>query len=494
MLDALFSLFDAWNAFFWGYIAFVLIMVFGILLTLQTKFFQMRHFLHLFRRFSKKRGSHPLCAFFASYGTVGITNVVGVITAVQMGGPGALLWIWVTGFIGAIIKYCDIYLGFKYRVPSTTSGYSGGPMYVMRAAYHNRWTALLVALLLSIYSTDIYQFSVLTDNLSLNWHLDRAFVIVCLIGMVLYAGLKGTKIIDTLSRYTSPLFFSLYLLLGFWVVGVEYASLPSLLFTVLKSAFTGHAAVGGFAGSSVMLAVQHGIARAVYSADIGSGFDSFVHSEAAPLPPHKHALLGILGVFVDNIICTISILIVLFSGAWTLGSDLEGSQLMQIALSHYVPFTEYIVPFLFFITGCISIMSYFVIGSSCAHYLSPRWGKKTYLLCASLSFIVCSFVSQNQTLLIMSTAGSIVFIINVLGVFKLRKEVAFDLHILSALRTPSPSRLHIKTRVHAHPPPARPRPLYALHTSSQEPQPGPLFPDFSPSYETPLQAKRTNQQ
>lgn len=355
---------------------------------------------------------------------IGIGNVVGVVTAIQMGGPGALFWVWIAGLIGAIVKYGEIYLGFKYRVENKQGSYDGGPMFFLKKAFKFSFLPLLVAFLLCIYGVEIYQFSVVTDSISTNWNINRYFVIAALLGLVLFAGIGGVRRLATICSWIMPFFFVAYFAMGMWVIIREVSFLPSVFKDVVISAFTGHAAVGGFIGSSVIMAIQHGLARAAYSGDIGIGYDSIIQSESSTAYPERQARLAILGVFVDNMICTLSIAIVLLSGAWTLGGA-DGSQLIQIALSKYFPYMQVFVPLFIAICGYTTLIAFFVVGRKCAHYLSPRLGTKIYTLYATLSLVLFTFVDQSQALLVMSLSGAILMIINLLGIYRLRKDILF---------------------------------------------------------------------
>lgn len=435
-----FNFLSTLDAFFWGYIAFILIVVLGILLTAQSGFFQIRNlpqivktfFYFLGRNTKGDRGVHPLRAFFASTGgMIGIGNVVGIVTAIQIGGPGALLWVWIAGIIGGIVKYCEIFLGFKYRTVNEQGGYDGGPMYFLKKAFGSRVIPLIVAALLCVYGVEIYQFSVITESISTNWQVDKWIVIVGLLAFVLYASLGGVRRIGTICSWVMPFFLFIYACMGLWVIVHEIPQIPSIFANVFVSAFTGHAAVGGFAGSSVALAIQHGVSRASYSADIGIGYDSIIQSESSATNPARQARLAILGVLIDNIICTFSILIVLTSGVWKALNPIEGSQLIQVALSSYFPFMEFFIPFFFIVTGYTTIIAYFVVGIKCASFLAPKWGRFVYLFYGTLSFIFFSFVPQNQALLVMSVSGSMLLMINLLGVFLLRKEISFADEVLS---------------------------------------------------------------
>ncbi len=434
MLETFFNALTHLDELFWGYVAFVFIVVLGLILTLRSGLFQILRLPYIFKTFFQflgrssegERGIHPLKAFFASTGgMIGIGNVVGVVTAIQLGGPGALVWVWIAGIIGAIVKYCEIYLGFKYRVPNKEGGYDGGPMYFLKAAFKSRFIPLAVAGLLCVYGVEIYQFSVITDSISTNWHVNRVVVMALLLGMVLFAGLGGVRRIGQICSWIMPFFLVVYFAMGIWIIGQEFAVIPAVLANVFKSAFTGHAAVGGFVGSSVILAIQHGVARAAYSADIGVGYDSIIQSESATVHPERQARLAILGVFIDNMICTFTILVVLLSGVWT-AVDLEGSQLIQTALGTYFPYMEYFIPFFFVVTGYTTIIAYFVVGIKCARYLAPRWGKRVYVLYGVSSFVFFSFVPQYQALLVMSVSGAMLLMVNLLGIYRLRKEVVYS--------------------------------------------------------------------
>ncbi len=442
MLNAIFNLLTAVDELFWGYAAFVLIVVLGLFLTLRSGFFQVRKFPQItktFFQFMKKsnkaeRGIHPLKAFFASTGgMIGIGNVVAIVTAVQFGGPGALLWVWIAGMIGAIIKYHEIYLGCKFRVENKEGGYDGGPMYFLRKAFNIRFVSILVAALLCIYGVEVYQFSVITESITTNWHFPRIGVIGALLALVLYACSGGVRRIGQICTYVMPIFLLTYIGMGVWIIFQEMGAIPALFAEVFRSAFTGHAAVGGFAGSSMILAVQHGISRAAYSADIGIGYDSIIQSESASSHPERQARLAILGVAIDNLICTLSILIVLLSGAWKALDPLVGSELIQVSLSKYFPLMEFFIPFFFIVTGYTTLIAYFVVGIKCATYLAPRWGRKIYLAYGTGAFIFFSYVSQTQALLLMSVAGASLLILNLLGIFRLRHEVHFDEKLPSVL-------------------------------------------------------------
>jgi len=167
------------------------------------------------------------------------------------------------------------------------------------------------------------------------------------------------------------------------------------------------------------------MSRGAYSSDIGVGYDSIIQSESKVIQPERQAHLSILGVLLDNLICTISILVVLVSGAWKNIHPLEGSEIIKTALSQYFPYMEYFIPFFFLVTGYTTIIAFLAAGVKCARYIAPQRGKRLYMGYAILSFVFFSFLPQGQVFLVMSISGAMLLIVNILGMFRLRHEISF---------------------------------------------------------------------
>jgi AGCS family alanine or glycine:cation symporter len=435
VLEPIFELLTFLESFFWGYIAFAVIAILGIYLTYQTRFFQFRALPEICKTFvnfirhppTGDVGVHPVKVFFASVGgMVGIGNIAGIVTALQLGGPGALFWIWTAAVVGALIKYSEIYLGLKHRVANAQGGYDGGPMYFLQKAFKGKWIPVLVCVLLCIYGAEVYQFSVVVDAISLNWGIDRWYIVPVLLGMVLYAGIGGVPRVAKISTWVMPLFILGYLIMCSWIIFSNFHLLPGVLQNVFASAFTGHAAIGGFAGSTMMLAIQNGMAGASYSADLGIGYDSIIQSESGTKDPARQARMGILGVFIDNIICTVSLLVVLLTGMWHATVPGEGKMPVQAALELYFSHVDLIMPIFLFILGYTTLISYFIVGLKCSSYLHATKGKICYVLYTAFVLVFFAFFDQTKALLVMRVAGAILLIVNLTGIFLLRKEITFD--------------------------------------------------------------------
>lgn len=446
MFSHVYSIIMEADALFWGYIGFSIIIYLGCCLSFRTRFFQFRALPHVictffqefFHRSKEMRGVHPLKTFFASAGgMIGLGNVVGIVTAIQLGGPGALLWVWVAGFLGTLIKYAEVYLGLKYRVQNNRQSYDGGPMYFLQKAFGGRWISIVICSLLWVYGAEIYQFTIVVDTVSYGWGIDRWLVTTGLMVLVIYAALGGVPRVAKLSTWIMPIFVSIYLFLCLWVIGSLYTEIPSIMGMVLRSAFSGHAAVGGFAGSTMLLAIQNGMAGACYSADIGVGYDSTIQSESRTVYPERQARMAFLGVCLDNFICTLSIFVVLLTGLWQLPLGAEGPPLVQIALSQYFPFIDVIMPLFVFLLGYTTLIAYIIVGTKSAMYLFPRYGIGIYVVYSALMFTSFSFWDQTFALLVMRVSGALLLIINLTGIYLLRKEVVFDYEVELSPRTSS---------------------------------------------------------
>jgi AGCS family alanine or glycine:cation symporter len=168
------------------------------------------------------------------------------------------------------------------------------------------------------------------------------------------------------------------------------------------------------------------MSRLSYSADLGIGYDSIIHSESSTTVPEKQARLAVLGVFLDSFMCTLSILLVLISGVWMREDSIAASQLVQVALSDYFPFMHIFMPCFLLILGYTTIIAYACIGMKCAKFLHPRHGMKIYLTYGVIAWLLSSFFDQTTALLIMSLAQGSLLLINLTGLFKLRKEIVFS--------------------------------------------------------------------
>ena len=213
--------------------------------------------------------------------------------------------------------------------------------------------------------------------------------------------------------------------MGSWVLIHHLADLPGIFQQIFVGAFTPQGAAGAFIGSTVQLTISMGFSRGAYSGDIGVGYASIIYAESRSRQLHRVASLPIIGVFLDSfVICSFSILLVLATQRWNSGIDV--ACMVQESLSLYFPYMHLFMPIFFFLLGYTTILAYFVAGIKCAKFLSPKWGPRIYYLYACTFLPIFAFVEARQAFVIMSLAGAFLLILNLTGLFLLRKEIHFE--------------------------------------------------------------------
>ena len=417
----------------WNCVALTLILSIGIYLTISSRFFQVRALFKLRTHMKdllacagkEKHGTHPFKLYFASIGgMIGLGNIVAVVTVVTVGGPGGLVWLWIASFLGMLVKYSEIYLGVKYRVKNAKDGFDGGPMYYLKVAFNNKAVPILMCVFLCIYGAEVSQFLILTDVLTNTFSFNRYVVIGVLLFFVLLAAVGGVKRFANICSTMMPPFMIIYVAVGIWVILDHWADLPGTFYLIFSSFLNIGTEGTGLLSGATIIAAHYGISRAVYSGDIGIGYDSIIQSETQTMYPEKQARMAIFALFSDSLICTISILILLVTGLWKV-QGLEPSEYVMTALKSYVPKVEYFMAILFVFAGFTTISGYLVVGQKCAKYLHPKYGQYVYIIYSIFAFVVFSFYDQRQVMLIMSVSGGFLMMINMLGVFRLRKEIKF---------------------------------------------------------------------
>lgn len=430
-----FEILDRINELMWGHIAFVLIMLLGLYFSLSSRFFQLRKFGSIFNAFisivKEKHGTgpgvHPMKVFFAAVGgCIGIGNVVGIVTAVTIGGPGAIFWAWMGGLAGMLIQYAEVYLGMKHRIKNNQGSFDGGPMYFLPIAFKGKWIAPVISFLLCIYGVEIFMFNVMADSISVNWNLNPYWVVGLLLAAILIVSLGGIGRVGAVCSALIPLFIVLYVFMALWVIFQHASELPAIFSAIFKGAFTKQAAIGGFAGSTVPQAISMGLSRGAYSGDIGVGYTSVIYAESRTEHIQRQASMSIIGIFLDTfVICTLSILVVLTTGYWHTETDV--ALMVQEALGYHFPFMHFFMPTFLFLLGYTTILAYFVVGVKCAKFISKKWGPALYYLYAIIALPLFAFVEPSQAFVIMSLSGAFLLVFNLTGIFLLRKEVRFGL-------------------------------------------------------------------
>ena len=343
MLDFFTSIDD----FVWGPPLLVLLVGTGIYLTIRLGLLQIIRLPKAFKLiFAEDKGEGDISGVAALAtalaATVGTGNIVGVATAIKTGGPGALFWMWIAAFFGMATKYAEGLLAIKFRTLDDQGNVSGGPMYYITNGFKGKWQTIAKPLAYFFAFAGVLvawlgigtfsQVNSITASLqnSFDWSPKIVSVILALITAAIIFG--GIQSISKVSEKVVPFMAGLYIIAALIVIFANFNQLFPVLEMVFQSAFTGKAAVGGFAGASVMVAMRLGIARGVFSNESGLGSAPIAAAAAKTEEPVEQGLISMTGTFIDTIIiCTLTGLAILVTGQWS--GSLEGSPMTQAAFS-----------------------------------------------------------------------------------------------------------------------------------------------------------------
>lgn len=324
--------------FVWGWPILILTVFVALILSLKLGFFQFTMFGHalkntfgsIFKK-SEKVGEGTVspfaacCAALAS--TLGVGNIAGVSVAIALGGPGAIFWMWAVALLGFIVKFSEITLGMAYREydEATKTWHGGFYWYVKNGLGKNfKWLGIAWALIMTVamlFAPAVQANSVASSAKSAfdvpGWIIGVIFAV-----LMMFVLIGGMRSLASFAEKIVPLMSIVYIVASIFVI-VKYAdAIPHVFAMIFKYAFTPSGATGGFAGSTVMLALRWGLARGVYSNEAGTGMAALSHSASNADHPVKQGLWGISEVFLDTIIvCTMTALVVLCSGVWNCGES-----------------------------------------------------------------------------------------------------------------------------------------------------------------------------
>ncbi len=443
------------NSVVWGPPMLILLIGVGLYLSLRTKFISIRKMGFvlkntvgtLFSKDEKKVKSEdgelsPFQALSTALAaTVGTGNVAGVATAIALGGPGAVFWMWVAAIVGMTTKYAEIVLSINYREVTPDGRYQGGPMYYIKNGFKNKTFGKILASLFAIFGAlaafgigDMVQANSVTTAVQTLVGSDAQIVSiitgVTIAVLALVVLLGGVKRIGQITSILVPFMAVFYILGALVIIIVNIGNIPSAFKLIFESAFTGHAAGGGFAGATVMMAMRYGIARGVFTNEAGLGSSPIAHAAAKTNHPVEQGMWGIFEVFADTIIiCSMTALVIMSTGTWDSGAD--GATLTINAFNAGLPgnWGGYIVSFGLILFAFSTILGWSYYGVTCAEYLGGSWIRKPYLVLYSGLAIVGAIGGLKPVWAISDTLNALMAIPNLIGlavlsgvVIKLTKE------------------------------------------------------------------------
>ncbi len=380
-MDTLDQLLTDVGDFVWGRTMLVLLLGAGIYLTLGLKAMPWRKTFFAFKLLWRGRESEgdgeitPFQALMTALSaTIGTGNIAGVATAISLGGPGAVFWMWITALFGMATKYAEAVLAVRYREVDANQRYVGGPMYYIRNGLGQRWRwlGLLFAMFGMIASFGIGN---MVQANSVADAVDSIFVVPSWITGAVLTVLAGIVILGGISRIAEvagrlvPFMALAYILGAAWLIAISFEKVPQAFDLIIDSALSGTAATGGFAGAGVAAAIRFGVARGIFSNEAGLGSAPIAHAAAQTNDPVRQGMVAMLGTFIDTLmVCTMTALVILLSGAWT--SDETGAGMSTLAFETGLPnFGGYIVAFGLAVFAFTTILGWSYYGERCAEYV-----------------------------------------------------------------------------------------------------------------------------
>lgn len=368
------------NSIVWGPPMLVLMLGTGIFLMLGLKLMPFRRLGYGFRMLWRGRvgsGSGDISPFNALMtslsATVGTGNIAGVATAIFLGGPGALFWMWCTALVGMATKYAEAVCAIHYRETDGTGNHIGGPMYYIKNGLSTRWTWLGMAF--AIFGSlagfgigNMVQANSVADELHSSFQIPTyitGVLLAVLVGLVLIGGIR--RIAEVTGKIV-PFMAISYFVCGLTVLVLNAEEIPKAFGLIFTYAFTPAAATGGFTGATIWAAIQFGVARGIFSNEAGLGSAPIAHAAARTDSPVQQGVIAMLDPLIDTIsICTITGLVIITSGVWD--SGVSGAPLTSTAFAQSLPYGGYVVTLGLSLFAFTTLLGWSFYGEKCVEYL-----------------------------------------------------------------------------------------------------------------------------
>lgn len=434
------------NGVVWGIPALVLILGVGLYLTVRTGFAQftlfpraIRQFLRLFRRKKQANGTvSPFQALCTALGaTVGTGNLAGVAGAIAIGGPGAIFWMWVCGWIGMITKFAEATLSVRYRQKNAAGEYVGGPMYMIREGMPKRWHWLagvycFFGVIAAFGVGNATQINAVIGGVNqvitafggaptTRKNLGMGLLLALLLTILLSGGMGR---IGRVAERLVPFGAAGYLLLGLTVLIFRWEAIPGAFGAIVTGAFSPRAVTGGVIGS-VFSVLRIGVSRGVFTNEAGMGTAAIAHAAAQVKHPAEQGLMGLLEVFLDTIvICTMTALVILVSGVQIPYGEDVGVTLTAQAFSRVCG--DWSAVFLALALCCFAIatvLGWGLYGARCAQYLFGTQSWKWFVALQAVTVVLGSTLQTGTVWLLSETVNGLMAIPNLLVLAALSPEL-----------------------------------------------------------------------
>ena len=435
-MEAFSNFIDAFDSFIWGWPLIILLFGTHIFMTIRTKFIQKDIFKAIKLSFTKDEDSEGDVSQFGALttalsSTIGTGNIIGVGTAIACGGPGAVLWMWLTGVFGIATKYSETLIGVKYRVKSEDGTMIGGAMYALDRGLHAKWLGIIFAILAAVCAFGIgcmVQSNAVASNLYNSLSVPywiSAVVLGILVAVVIIGGITSiTKVAEKLIPFMAIFYF-----LGCLVILIMNVDvLGQTVSTICSAAFSAKAMGGGFIGSTVMMACRYGFARGLFSNESGMGSAPLVASAAKTKNPKRQALVSMTGTFWDTVIICLMTGLVLVSCIIKYdaidGLSGNGSELTSMAFG-MIPYIGKPILIIGLITFAFStILGWYYYGERCAVYLCGEKIIMVYKILWVIGIVLGCVAELNLVWNIADLLNGLMAIPNVIAVLLLSGVIA----------------------------------------------------------------------
>lgn len=450
MLESIIKINQAVNGFIWGVPAMICIIGVGLLLSVRTRFIQVRKFGaamkntigKIFDKTQAKDGSispfQAVCTALA--GTVGTGNIAGVAGAIALGGPGAIFWMWCSAFLGMCTKFSEVTLAIHFREKNANGEYVGGPMYYIKNGLSKKWhfLAVLYALfgVLTVFGTGnatqvntivssihsaLHNLHIIDGTVDERANLIFGIFIAAFVAMVLLGGIQR---IGQVSEKLVPFMATLYVILAIGVVILHINRVPAVLAMIFKSAFTPQAATGGIIGS-MFLSMKKGVSRGIFSNEAGLGTGSIAHACADTNNAVHQGMFGIFEVFMDTIvICTLTGLVILLGAPNIVYGQAAGAELTISGFT--ATYGGWVSIFTAVAMCCFAfstIIGWGLYGSRCIEFLGGEKLVRPFLVAYSFVSIIGATINLGLLWDIADTFNGLMAIPNLIALLVLSGQV-----------------------------------------------------------------------
>lgn len=423
------TFFNWLNGIVWGVPMIVLILGTGFYLQVRLGFMPLFKIIYGFRMIWKSRTPGaaaegeitPYAALMTALSaTIGTGNIAGVATAIAVGGPGALFWMWMTAFVGMATKYAEVVVAVKYREVDDRGEHAGGPMFAIKNGLGRHWHWLGTAFAIfggfagfgignMVQANGIA--SAMENAFGVNTWITGGILTV-LTGLVVLGGIKR---IGAVAEKVVPAMAIFYMICVIVVLAMFADRIPAALATIFSDAFTGTAATGGFLGSTIILAIQRGVARGIFSNEAGLGTAGIAQAAGSTSNPVFSGVIGMMGTFIDTIIvCTLTGLAIMVTGVWTSGET--GAVLTSTAFEAAMPgIGSYLLAISLALFAFTTILGWAYYSEKCWEFLVGTISEKPFRILWTVAVFFGATLSLDFAWLVADTLNALMAIPNLIS-------------------------------------------------------------------------------